>query len=145
YDKLQGKIKKRLNRMGSYINNVNENDLDKYVNKKKKEIIILLKAKALKPGQVHELRKRLKKLYYNQKSLKVNDSRQSFKNGNALQKMMGKWHDTRVMNRHLMHAVNKCIVPSFETTPILKMADDLYAKSQNLYKQIHAHKRKIIF
>jgi CHAD domain-containing protein len=143
-DRVKKKISKAVNRIKPVIKKLDSRDLKKYIEDLKQEIDDLQK-RPLEAKQVHELRKGLKKLYYNLKSLKLKDNSTDFKNGKVLQELMGQWHDKRVMARDLLKATEKRITAPDETGPILKIAYQLDAKSLQLYKKINLIKEEKIF
>lgn len=142
HQKVQNKVGKTFNDIYDAIKKTNKKAADKYVSKEKKELVSLVRPRALKIAKVHELRKGLKTFNYNTKSLRDNNT--VFKNADALQDMMGKWHDHRVMNKHLLKAADNHMIASSEKEPILRIADRLYLKSQELYRQINDEKQKAI-
>jgi CHAD domain-containing protein len=138
-------VKKTVSRIEPIIKKLSTQDIKKYIKDTKKEIIHLLSKKSLGAKQVHALRKGLKKLYYNLKSLKLIDKNIAFKNGKALQEVMGQWHDKRVITRDILRATRKQITAPAETEKILKIAYQLDAKSLQLYKEININKEKKMF
>jgi CHAD domain-containing protein len=85
----------------------------------------------------------LKRFYYICKSLDLKDAKKA-RTGKALQERMGKWHDYRVANRHLMQTANHHNVPSTEIPALRKIAHELLSESKTLYRKINAEKNKHI-
>jgi len=146
---IQHRFKKKIRRVVNHIVPVikesNIHDIKKYIKDTKKELGDLLSKETLETKQVHELRKGLKKLYYNLKSLKLAYKSIVFKNGRTLQELMGQWHDTRVMARDFLKATRKRIIAPTETEEILKIASQLDAKSLQLYKKIDVSRARKAF
>jgi len=145
HNQLKDELKKAGGSIIQAIKKAHKSSIKKYLKQTKKEINDLVSRKVLEIKQVHELRKGLKKLYYNMKSLKLTDNSKAFKNGDALQELMGQWHDSRIINRNLLEATGKRITAPSETAAILKIANQLDAKSQLLYKKINMNKKQKIF
>lgn len=144
-EKTRGELKKIVGRIDPVIGKVNQRDINKYVARQKKEISGMVKRGKLKTSQLHELRKGLKRFYYTLKSLDIKDNSRAFKNGDMLQELMGKWHDMRVMNNHLLKAGDKHLSTISEEEPIRQIADELNAQSQVLYTKINTEKQKKLF
>ena len=141
---VKSTLKKNFRKIIQVTHKIHEGQIIKYVSRKKNEIITLTAQETLKTSQIHKLRKRLKRLYYNLKSLDQKDNIQTFKNCEALLDLMGKWHDSRVMNRHLMETADKHFIASSEIEHVLQIAGKLYSKSQILFREINKEKRKKI-
>lgn len=133
-------LKKTGKKITSFINKVNKKDVNKYVKGKENEIKKLVKKDRLKISQVHQLRKDLKQLQYDLKSL---SNKKIKENGmDALQELMGRWHDLRVMHRQLKNAINRDLVRPSERKPALQIADKLKEQSQILFEKINKEKAK---
>ena len=122
------------------IKKVHGSDVKKYITQKEKEIKKLLHSKKIKSEQMHALRSMLKEWHYNIKSLDVKTSDNAFKNVDSLQDLIGKWHDIRIIKRHLEKAVKKQL--TLQTKPILEICHRLNLREQNLRKEINAERRK---
>lgn len=142
--KIQKKVNKTFNDIYDATKKTDKKATDKYVGKEKNKLVSLVRPKTLKTAKVHELRKGLKNFTYNKKSLQQQEDIAMFKNADALQDMMGKWHDYRMMNKHLVKAADDHLAAPTEEEPLLRIADRLYTKSQELYRQINNKKQKVI-
>jgi len=139
------RVKKTFSQITPAIKNINKGDLNHYVRKGKNQIAALVKTKQIKAKKVHELRKSLKKLYYNLKSLHQADNSKPYKNGEALQELMGQWHDKRVMNRHLIKAADANSAGPVESDALMQIADKLFIQSRMLNRKINKEKKKQLF
>jgi len=88
---------------------IKKEDALAFLDREKKEITGIARYKKLEPAHVHELRKRIKKLYYNIKSLGMNKKGLGIKNGNRLLDVIGKWHDCELMSAHLAKDIKEKI------------------------------------
>jgi|GEM_PF-3436190 len=142
HDKAKDKMQKSFSKIVPMIRKVRKSALTEYVRKEKKEIASLTKSRELKNSQIHQLRKGLKKLYYNMKSLGLKAQGRFLKNGETLQEMMGEWHDCRVMKKHLTKAVGRHLTGPSETKRMVGIVQNLYERSEELYRKINTAKRK---
>jgi CHAD domain-containing protein len=139
---VNGKLKKAKVKVPLSIRKIHKADLKKYVKKKKKAIVELVKQEKLKISEIHELRKALKKFHYDIKSLDLKE--QIFQDDDAMQELMGKWHDSRVMHRHFLKAMDNQVLKRTERRPMRAIADKLNLKSRKLFEKINRQKQKVI-
>jgi CHAD domain-containing protein len=142
--KMQPELKKKLQRVKPSVAKINMGDALALISQAKKEITALTKPGKLKPSKVHELRKGLKKYYYYLKSLDVKVQSHIFKNGDRLMEIMGKWHDGRIINRHLLRITKNHKIPWPEIQPIKLIAERLQLKTDALYDVINNLRQKKI-
>ncbi len=83
-----------------FLSEIDSKKANKYIDKSKNNIKKLLNQGTIKKRQLHELRKRLKILDYNIKSL-TSGNKKSLAKKSVLPVLLGKWHDNQVMLAHL--------------------------------------------
>lgn len=135
--KAINKIQKnqRSKHMYASAENINEKDVQHFIKKQKEKIKVLLHHKHLQAQQAHQLRKRLKELYY---LIKVfNPKNQQSKMVNNLQYLLGKWHDKVVLKDHLQHAISSGSVNGSEAKKMEIIAQRTNTESNQLFKEIN--------
>ena len=119
-----------------YFDELNKKKLDHYLNDRQKKIRELVLQKNLKVGQIHELRKRLKQLDYNRKSLGLTSEDKTQKSVVSITDLLGKWHDCLVMTGHLKKAIHSGQLGEQEMGQIQRVKTKLIVKSKVLLGRI---------
>jgi len=131
-------LKKSKKMVLSLIETINKKDSKKYLNKKRKKIENLINGKQLKIKNAHELRKQIKELYYNIKSLNFPKQIKLLKETEDFQNILGKWHDCEVIKQHLSEAMeDKTAMGPSEIKQLKKVKVKLSADCEILYKKIN--------
>jgi CHAD domain-containing protein len=100
---IQKRIATKYRLAEKAIESIQKDELSTYLKRAKRRIIRNLKRDPLIEADAHELRKQLKAYYYNLISLKKTKHLEviSTKKMEALQELLGKWHDQQVAFGHL--------------------------------------------
>lgn len=136
---INKKVLRNLNKsrraIQSFIGDVNKKKAHNYLDNKSVEIARLLNQNHLVKAQAHELRKRLKIVYYNQKliSFKKNDNMQQLE---SLTDLLGKWNDGQVTIRNLKKAINDSSINTHEVNQLKEIKTLLVSDNEKLFSQI---------
>lgn len=135
---LKSRLKKSKKIVLSIIETIHKKDAKKYLNEKRKQIGNLISGKQLKIKVAHELRKQIKELYYNIKSLNFPKQIKLVKETEAFQNTLGKWHDCVVIRGHLNEAMkHKTEMGTSEIKQLKKVIVKLSADCEILFKKIN--------
>lgn len=135
---LKSRLKKSKKMVLSLIETISKKDAEKYLNKKRKQIGSLISGKQLKIKNAHELRKQIKELYYNIKSLNFPNQIKLLKETERFQNMLGKWHDCEVIKQHLNEAMeDKTAMGPSEIKQIKRIKVKLSSDCKILFKKIN--------
>jgi len=113
---------------------VHEEDVNRFLKVKSREIDALAKNGRLKKQQTHELRNVLKVFYYT--VLLYHGNNERFKNMDAFQELLGHWHDAIVLRGYLQKAAAAGSVHTKERKHLAAVKHKMAAKSKRLFKRI---------
>lgn len=145
---LKTKLKKSNKNIPSLIEKkINKKDAKSYLDNRRERIERLTTVKYLKLEKVHELRKLIKEFYYNSKSLNLSKEIKLQKETDALQNLLGKWHDCQVIEEHLNEVVrSKTAMKPLEIKELKKAKNKLSSDGEILLKKINTaiYKEKVL-
>lgn len=125
-------LKRAHHKVHKFIKKVSKKKLNNFFEEKTDQLRCLLNQEHLRTAQVHELRKELKKLHYNQTLLK---SRQL--KDNTLSELIGEWHDYDVTIRHLKKITHSQAINHKESVGLDKVMQNLISDRDTLFKEIN--------
>lgn len=133
--KVLRKLNKSSRAVQSFIGDVNKKKAHKYLDNKSVEIASLLNQNRLAKAQVHELRKRLKIVNYNQKLiyLKKEDNITQLE---SLIELLGKWNDGQITIRNLKKAINDSSINTHEVNQLKEIKTLITSDNEKLFNQI---------
>ncbi|MDP1745854.1 MAG: CHAD domain-containing protein [Bacteroidota bacterium] len=135
---LKSRLERSKKMVLSLIKTINKNDAKGYLNIKRKQIGNLICGKRLRIKDAHELRKQIKELYYNIKSLNFPKQIKLLKETEIFQNMLGKWHDCEVIKQHVNEAMkDKTEMEPSEIKQLKKIKVKLSADCEILFKKIN--------
>lgn len=97
-------IKRNRSRVSGFIENINHKTAKKYLKKKSNAIHKVMLNDQVDPSNLHEIRKRIKDIYYVQKMIEPKNSQKT--STDKLQELLGQWHDGRVLLQELDEYLN---------------------------------------
>ncbi|HZV68813.1 MAG TPA: CHAD domain-containing protein [Saprospiraceae bacterium] len=133
----QSDLEKKYSRIKHFLSRVNKKETLKYLNKNQRNIENLLHTSVLETEQVHELRKGLKDYNYCRKSLNVEDKFRTFPYQEKLIILLGKWHDGRVIIRHLSKDADDIKLMPRELKKLQKIKENIYSQNEILFDKIN--------
>ena len=113
---------------------VHEEDVNRFLKVKSSKIDALAGNGRLGKRQTHKLRKVLKVFYYI--ILLFHGKDEHFKNIDAFQELLGRWHDAIVLARYLQRATTAGSVHTKERIQIAVVKHKMAVKSKRLFKKI---------
>ncbi len=131
-EKIIEQLKKSEHKLIPFIKENDKKEAADYISSKEEKIKKLLKQNTL---QLHELRKCLKQLNYNRKSLDL-DSNFNVHQADELSSLLGKWHDCRVVAKHLEKVIMSGRINSGEINELKKIKAKLLSYSVVLVHKI---------
>lgn len=131
-------LEQKYHQVQSHLSGITRKKAKKYLQEKQKAIENLLHTPVLQPVQVHELRKALKEYNYSRKCLDMDDLFKSFPYQDKLTLLLGKWHDGRVIVRHLTHVMESNTFIPKEMKQLQKIKEKIYAQNEILLIKINA-------
>src|SRR5205085_5295235 len=135
--KITTRMKKNAEKILPFIKTIHKKDVDDYMERKSKKLNVLFRGKTLQEKQLHELRKRLKEIYYNRKSLDLPSQNKSLAKTNGLQEVLGNWHDCRVTIGHLKKAIDSGTMNAAEKKNLRKVRSKISSDSEKLFKKVN--------
>ena len=131
------KLKKREHEILKAIERTDQPAFEKALIKKEEKITTLLNHKALKFSEAHDLRKRLKEYFFNQKSFHHKLSEEKQTEMKALMDSLGRWHDDRVMASQLEENIKKASLPKHELEQLASTRKLLLIESKEWFSKIN--------
>ena len=122
---------------------IRKREVIRYIGKNIREIRKLTQPSKLKTAKLHDLRMRLKELYFILDSANLKEDELGFHHGRSLHKMIGDWHDWRLMRKHLEKAAEKKFISPDEKKHILLVSGKLKKKARQLTKIIDRKRHKL--
>ena len=135
-------INKSKEKMDEGISGLRKEDVNLYFNKVFGEIEMLLMRK-LNAVQLHTLRRRLKKIYFNLRSIPVR-RRLPFTVLNNYLDLLGRWNDRRVTLLQLRHLTDTVTMSEIQQKKFAMMKSKLTSQSRHLRKIIDGRNKIII-
>ena len=139
---LLKELQKSTSRIERYLDEADRKSIAHYLDKKTKVVQKLGSDKNLKPNGVHELRKRIKEIYYLQKMLEKKGHR--FARTDDFQELLGKWHDGRVLERGIKDFMATSSLPAKDIPVFEKLRQKITNYNQQLYQSILREKKAIL-
>lgn len=136
FSKLSRKMKKNYRRVESLSASLDNNFVDHYWNLKNNEIRELLESENLQKNQIHDLRKRIKELYFVEKLLPSTNNKS--KSIMGFQELLGDWHDHIVFENDLKKAIDSGDLSSKEITSVDKLKGKIRAESEQMFIKINS-------
>jgi CHAD domain-containing protein len=121
----------------SSLKKAKKDSLRDYIGKNHKKIKELLCKDRLITDEVHQLRKRLKSLYY---VLKIHDSKGLRKELQPMEKLsdtIGKWHDKLVIGQHLQKAMRSAGVNAGDKKTLYRLRMAVSGDRKELFQKIN--------
>lgn len=134
--KNTNRLKNNFPKIISSLPAVTNKKAHKYLEQKNKAIQKLINQSTLQTDHVHELRKQLKNLNYNMKSLSMEAQNKPSSEKDDLPELLGEWHDFQVMIQHLKKSVDAGIIDPKEIVQLEKLKTKLMSKSDRLFGKI---------
>jgi CHAD domain-containing protein len=135
--KTFNKLKKSNLIVLPFLEKINKNHTDKYINNLNKEILTIENKKNIKLSHLHKLRIQLKEFYYNCGSLNLFKHKKIIKKIDGFQNLLGKWHNFVVIKEHLKEAIEymDTIIAS-EGKLLKKVKNEISNNSKIIFKKI---------
>ncbi|MDZ4667418.1 MAG: CHAD domain-containing protein [bacterium] len=115
---------------------INKKLANSYIEIKRTSIQKLLSKSSIKTQDVHELRKQIKLLNFNRKSLSLKEKNKPITNQDLLPNLLGKWHDYQVIIKHLNKTMDTGNLDSKEISQITKLKTKISSNSELLFNKI---------
>jgi CHAD domain-containing protein len=131
---LRRKLKKRSETILPLFHDVSKTFVNRFLQEKRNAISKLLIGENLKEKQAHELRKRLKELYYTIFIFGIKDKR--FANIDGFQELLGQWHNDVVLKNGLKKVLDKKDEPENELKIISNARNQISFESKVLFEKI---------
>ena len=120
----------------SILSKIHKKEGNCYIEKKRKDIQKLLSEESLKANDLHNLRKQIKILDYNQKSLSSKEEYHSESNYDQLTKLLGKWHDCQIFINHLNIIMEADTLNLEEKSQIKNLKSKISSKRERYFNKI---------
>lgn len=132
------KFKKKYLKIIPLLTQANKKKVNRYMDKKRREIKKLMCKTKFKKTQMHTFRKRLKTYQYNEKILSCESQNQSLQNKNSVSDLLGEWHDYEVVINHLKKAIKSNDTIPSQTKQLQVTKALLTSKRELLFDKINA-------
>ena len=136
---LLSHLKKNANQIVQHIHQADVSNMKDLLLQKKKKIEATLDKENLHPRDVHEMRKRIKRIYYLQKIFQPRSK--GFSVTDQFQELLGKWHDGVILKKALQDFRKHHIWNEKESKSLETMAVRVSAQNDKLLQSIQ-RKRK---
>ena len=136
-NELTSTLKKTCHHIVPFIEKVNAEKANQYLEFEINSIKDIMSQIVLDPELVHRLRKRLKMLWYNVRSLFPGNSKQTSAKQDVLPDLLGKWHDCYLMTLHLEEATNDIPKAPGEINRLNRCKNSVETESEMLIQNIH--------
>ena len=137
-EEVVSELQKDHTKIASFFYKIQEKDLKDYLEKRRKKVDALLKQKKINEQQIHELRMRLQEFYYNRKSVNFPGQGNLLIKAKALQKLLGKWHDRKIMNVHFKKVMSSGKTNPMELKKLEMIQKKISIESERLFKKINS-------
>jgi CHAD domain-containing protein len=121
----------------SFLEKAKKDSLRAYIGKNRKKIKGLICKGRLLTNEVHQLRKRLKSLYY---ILTIRDTKSLKKELESMEKLtetIGEWHDKLVMSQRLQKAIHSAHIKAADAKTLSKLRTKLGEERKLLFQKIN--------
>nr|WP_315177478.1 CHAD domain-containing protein [uncultured Flavobacterium sp.] len=132
------KFRKKYRKIIPLLTQASKKKVNRYMDKKRREIKKLMCKTKFKKTQMHTFRKQLKTYQYNEKILSCESQNQSLQNKNILSDLLGEWHDYEVVINHLKKGIKSNETISNETKQLQVTKALLTSKRELLFDKINA-------
>nr|WP_315233672.1 CHAD domain-containing protein [uncultured Flavobacterium sp.] len=132
------KFRKKYRKIIPLLTQTSKKKVNRYMDKKRREIKKLMCKTKFKKTQMHTFRKQLKTYQYNEKILSCESQNQSLQNKNILSDLLGEWHDYEVVINHLKKGIKSNKTISSETKQLQVTKALLTSKRELLFDKINA-------
>jgi len=135
--KLLSQLKKKYRIILSYLSGIDKETMNTYLEKKKTKIKELLGRDGIQTKQIHQLRKELKILNYNNTIVSHKKEEESLSKQDLLPELLGKWHDCQVIIKHLKKTLNRGLLRPTELEKLKQIESKIAAKCNILFNEIN--------
>lgn len=136
--KLKRKLKKNTTAVIPLMEKVDSSAVKKFLVEKRNIIELLLHGEKTEAGHVHELRKRIKELYYLQKIFQPKNKRLAV--ADDFQELLGQWHDYDVIREDLLKDAQNHKLKPEEVKAIMKIQKKISSHADRLFRKIEFDK-----
>ena len=133
-DTLKKKLKKKVKETFPYLEKVHATAARKFLREKRTHIEGLIASGAPDQDQVHELRIRIKELYYLQKIFQPKTKRLSI--ADDFQELVGQWHDYQVISNDLLKDAQNHKLKPEEVKAIMIVQKKISNQAEKLFSKI---------
>jgi CHAD domain-containing protein len=133
--KLIGRMKKRRDKISDALSDIKNKQVNRYLAHQSDRIRTIIQAGDLQPEALHELRKQIKILNYNRKSLPL-ELPDPMANQTVLPDLLGEWHDLVVMAGDLKKVLDAGGISLEEIIQLEAVHKQLTAGTEDLLEQI---------
>jgi len=117
-----------------FLDNINRKTAEKFLEKKKKAIHTQLMYEPLDPDHLHEVRKRIKDVYYVQKM--VEPKNREMRGTDQLQELLGQWHDGRVLLQELNEYLSSNNMTAKDKAPYESLKKKMTGENEDQFQHI---------
>ncbi len=135
--KFVARLKKMSHKIVPFLEQLDKKKVNRYMKNRRKKIKRLLSQTSIQTPQVHELRKRLKKFNENRKCLDMEKQYKPLPKEDILPDLLGKWHDSQMIIRHLNKAMTNVEINSKEWNQLEKIKTKMSFKNELLFNKIN--------
>ena len=139
---LRKDIRHSQEKVSRFFNKINRKKAEKFLQKKKKAIYTLLIKDQLNPDHLHEIRKRIKDVYYVQKMIEPKNREMT--GTDQLQELLGQWHDGRVLLQELNAYLNSKNLQAKDKAPYESLKTKMAIENENLFRLILEQKPALL-
>ncbi|MBK7302626.1 MAG: CHAD domain-containing protein [Saprospiraceae bacterium] len=137
------KQKKTINELKKSIKKIDEQKVEKYLHKKSQQINKLTALGVEDIADLHKLRKLIKTYSYNLKLIDQTDKEPILPLYSNLPELIGQWHDTQTMLKHLNKIIKVYQISKRELNQLNKVMDQISTRSKELNEQIKSSIQKL--
>ena len=131
------------NKIIPVLKKVNKKCVLAYLSGRRNKIESILQSKNLKANRIHELRKRLKVIFYIIKSVDAITPAGSIKQSGSFLVLLGKWHDHRIAIDYLKKIIKTGKLEPVEFKLVEKTKADVSAQLAKLYLKINIQRKTV--
>ncbi|MBC7383905.1 MAG: CHAD domain-containing protein [Bacteroidia bacterium] len=143
--KLVHQLQKKYHKIVPFLTRFDKKKVATYMKKKSDKINELLHQKTLQTPQLHLLRKKLKKLNYNRKSMNFGKPSSPLPKKDVLCDLIGKWHDCQVIDTHLKKVLDTAVENLKEVNQLKKIKAKISSDALIILAKINLVKRSSEF
>jgi CHAD domain len=139
--KLRKKIKANAKKVESFFQKAAQQLMTQYLLEEQSHIQLLLKADKLEKKDVHDLRKKIKDIYYLQKIFQPKNKRLVV--ADDFQEMLGQWHDNRVLAKDLLKGAKNHKLQPDEVKALMALRKKILASSDRQLAKIEMIRKTV--